>query len=172
MFSSNSDEWTTPIDFFKELDNEFHFTLDPCATHENHLCDTYFTIEEDGLKQDWSGHRVFMNPPYSKPENPCKPNCKKKKCQERGYHLDTYKAGQEDWIRKAYEESKKGALVVALIPARTDTNAFHSYIWDKNKHHPREGVEIRFIEGRLKFGGCDDPAPFPSMVVIFRTNKQ
>lgn len=63
MFSSESDEWSTPIEFYNELDKEFHFTLDPCATHENHKCSKYFTIEDDGLKQDWSGYRVFMNPP-------------------------------------------------------------------------------------------------------------
>ena len=65
LFSNNSDEWSTPLDIFKELDDEFNFTLDPCATEQNHKCDLYFTAEKDGLSQDWEGHRVFCNPPYS-----------------------------------------------------------------------------------------------------------
>lgn len=66
MFSSKSDEWSTPIDFFEKLNDEFNFTLDPCCSAENHKCSKYFTIEDDGLKQDWTGHTVFVNPPYSK----------------------------------------------------------------------------------------------------------
>ena len=135
MFSSNSDEWYTPMDFFKLLNDEFHFNLDPCATSENHKCDTYFTREIDGLSQKWGGYRVFCNPPYGR--------------------------GIGDWVKKAYEESQEpNTLVVMLIPARTDTKWFHNYIYGK--------AEIRFIKGRLKFGGCKNAAPFPSMVVIFK----
>ena len=47
-----------------------------------------------------------------------------------------------------------------LIPARTDTKAFHEYIYRK--------AEIRFVKGRLKFGNAQNSAPFPSMVVVFR----
>ena len=65
------------------------------------------------------------------------------------------------WIQKAYNSSKEGAVVVGLLPARTDTKWFHEYIYNK--------AEIRFIKGRLKFGGCKNSAPFPSMVVIWRT---
>lgn len=63
------------------------------------------------------------------------------------------------WIRKAYESSQEGATVVCLLPARTDTAVWHDYCMKG---------EIRFIRGRLKFGGCKDSAPFPSAVVIFR----
>ena len=102
-----------------------------------------------------------MNPPYLKSESVCVKNCKKKTCVKRGYHNDTYTPGQEDWIKKAYEESRKdNTIVVALLPVRTDTKAFHRYIYNK--------AEIRFVEGRLKFGGCEDAAPFPSMVVVFK----
>lgn len=55
LFTSNTDEWYTPLDFFKALDREFHFNLDPCATDENHKCDKYFTREIDGLSQKWGG---------------------------------------------------------------------------------------------------------------------
>jgi site-specific DNA-methyltransferase (adenine-specific) len=66
MFSSATDQWATPQDFFDKLDEEFHFTLDPCSTHENAKCNKHYTVEDDGLKQDWSGEIVFCNPPYGK----------------------------------------------------------------------------------------------------------
>lgn len=131
-FSSQTNEWSTPQDFFDGLDREFHFTLDPCATHESAKCDKYFTKEDDGLQQSWDNEIVFCNPPY----------------------------GREikHWVKKAAEA--KGGIVVLLIPARTDTTYFHDYIYGK--------AEIRFIKGRLKFGDGKAPAPFPSMVVVFR----
>lgn len=131
--SSKSNYWSTPRDLFYQLDDEFKFTLDPCATEINHKCKKYFTEEIDGLSQDWSGDRVFMNPPYGK------------------------EIGK--WIKKAYQESLKGALVVCLIPSRTDTSYWHDYIQDI--------AEVRFIRGRLKFGGCKSSAPFPSAIVVF-----
>lgn len=134
-FSSRSDNWATPIDFFNKLNEEFHFNLDPCANAENHKCDRYFTKEQDGLNQNWEGSRVFCNPPYGKEIN--------------------------KWVLKCSEESKKNnTLVVMLIPARTDTRWFHDYIYEK--------AEIRFIKGRLKFGESKNPAPFPSMIVVFK----
>lgn len=65
-FSSKSNEWTTPQHLFDELNQEFNFTLDPCATEENAKCSKYFTIEDDGLSKDWSNDVVFMNPPYGR----------------------------------------------------------------------------------------------------------
>ena len=104
-YSSKTNEWSTPQDFFDELDKEFNFTLDPCATSENAKCTKYFTVEDDGLKQDWSNDIVFMNPPYGR--------------------------DIKYWIKKAYEESLNGATVVCLIPARTDTAYWHDYIFGK-----------------------------------------
>jgi len=132
-FSSKSNEWSTPQEFFDSLDEEFNFTLDPCCTKETAKCKKYYTIEDDGLKQSWDAETVFCNPPY----------------------------GREikHWVKKASEA--KGGTVVMLIPARTDTIYFHDYIYKKS--------EIRFIKGRLKFGGHKNPAPFPSMVVIFKS---
>lgn len=104
-FSSKSNEWTTPQHLFDELNQEFNFTLDPCATEENAKCSKHFTIEDDGLSKDWSNDVVFMNPPYGR-------EIKK-------------------WIKKAYEESLNGATVVCLIPARTDTMYWHDFIFDK-----------------------------------------
>jgi site-specific DNA-methyltransferase (adenine-specific) len=135
LFSSATDDWATPQAFFDELNSEFHFTLDPCASPTNAKCERYYTREQDGLFKDWQGERVFCNPPY----------------------------GREiaKWVHKCYIESrKKNTLVVALLPARTDTQWFHNLIYHKAR-------EIRFIKGRLRFGGSDVNAPFPSMVVIF-----
>lgn len=66
FFSSKTDLWATPAGFFADLDAEFHFNLDPCATTENAKCKRYFTAEQDGLKQDWGGMKVFCNPPYGR----------------------------------------------------------------------------------------------------------
>lgn len=65
MMSSNTPEWATPQAFFDELDKEFHFTLDVCATPENAKCSEYYTKEQDGLSQEWHG-TVWMNPPYGR----------------------------------------------------------------------------------------------------------
>ena len=135
MFSSKKMDWTTPQDFFDELNQEFGFTLDVASSKENHKCDKYFTEEENGLIQDWSNNVCFCNPPYGR-------EIKK-------------------WVKKCYEEGKKeNTIVVMLIPARTDTSYFHDYIYNKS--------EIRFIRGRLRFGDGKSPAPFPSMVVIYK----
>lgn len=137
MFSSKTDQWATPNDFFDKLNEEFHFTLDPCADEINHKCEKYYTKEDDGLKQSWNNERVFCNPPYGR------------------------EIGK--WVEKAYAENMiGGAYVVMLIPARTDTKWFHDYIYNK------PNVEIRFIKGRLRFGNSENPAPFPSMLVIFK----
>lgn len=66
MMSSNTDEWSTPQQLFDQLDEEFHFTLDPCSTDENAKCEKHYTKEQDGLKQDWTGEKVFCNPPYGR----------------------------------------------------------------------------------------------------------
>ncbi len=55
MYTRKSDEWATPDPLFQELDREFHFDLDACASDENHKCDRYFTREQDGLSQNWGG---------------------------------------------------------------------------------------------------------------------
>ena len=63
MFSSKTDNWATPQEFFDELDREFHFDLDPAADENNHKCDKYFTVKENGLLQSWGGAiRYFAIP--------------------------------------------------------------------------------------------------------------
>ena len=137
MFSSATDNWSTPQDFFDKLNDEFHFTLDVCADENNHKCEHYYTKEINGLSRPWIG-TIWCNPPYGRKIS--------------------------EWVRRAYISSHIGsATVVMLLPARTDTRWFHDYIYNKSN------TEIRFIKGRLKFGGCKNSAPFPSMVVIFRS---
>jgi site-specific DNA-methyltransferase (adenine-specific) len=134
FFSSKSEEWATPQDFFEQIDKEFHFNLDACATAENAKCDKYYTKEQDGLSQEWNGI-VWCNPPYGR------------------------SIGM--WVKKAYESK---ATVVLLVPARTDTKWFHDYVLGK--------AEVRFVKGRLKFGGCKNSAPFPSMLVVYKFEKE
>lgn len=55
MFSSNTDRWSTPQDFFDKLNAEFRFNLDPCADESNHKCDMWYSPEQDGLKKSWGG---------------------------------------------------------------------------------------------------------------------
>ena len=135
LYSSRSEEWPTPQTFFDELNREFKFTLDPCATSENAKCNAYFTQQDDGLKQNWRRHRVFCNPPYGK--------------------------AMREWARKCFEASQRGALVVLLAHARTDTRWFHDWVYGK-------AHEIRFVRGRLRFGYGTQSAPFPSLVAIYR----
>lgn len=98
-FSSKTDLWSTPQDFYDKLNGEFNFTLDPCATDDNHKTAKYFTIKDDGLKQDWSNDIVFMNPPYGR------------------------EIGK--WVKKA---SESNTTVVCLVPSRTDTRWWHDYV--------------------------------------------
>ena len=105
MFSSATDNWATPQDFFDKLNAEFHFDLDVCADEINHKCDKYYTKEQDGLAMQWKG-TVWCNPPYGR---------------EIG-----------SWVRKALFASVGGATVVMLIPARTDTKWFHDYIYKRD----------------------------------------
>lgn len=137
MFSSKTDLWATPQDFFDKLDAEFHFNLDVCALPENAKCAAFYTPEMDGLSQPWYGN-CWCNPPYGR------------------------QVGR--WVAKAAQSAAEGATVVMLLPARTDTAWFHDYIYGR--------AEVRFVRGRLKFGGSTNSAPFPSMVVIFRPGDE
>lgn len=138
LMSSNSNEWYTPKVLYEELNKEFNFTLDPCATKQSAKCEKFYTITEDGLKQDWGSEIVFINPPYGREIS--------------------------KWVKKAYEESIKGALCVMLIPARTDTSYWHNYIFGK-------ASDIRFLRGRIKFekqdGTTMGSAPFPSAIIVW-----
>jgi len=102
-FSSQDQTWSTPQDFYNELNKEFNFTLDPCCSKETAKCEKFYTEETDGLAQSWDGETVFMNPPYGRVIG--------------------------HWIKKASEI--KNGTVVCLIPSRTDTRYFHDYLYQK-----------------------------------------
>lgn len=106
MFSSKTSEWETPQDFYDRLDGEFHFTLDPAASDDNHKCEKYYTKNQDGLIHLWANETVFCNPPYGQ------------------------QIGQ--WVEKGYITARNSDKpVVMLLPARTDTRWFHDYIYGK-----------------------------------------
>ena len=131
--------WSTPAEIFQPLDSEFAFTIDACAEPWNAKCPQFLSPEVDGLSVPWRG-TVWMNPPY-------------------GREIDK-------WIRKAYRESKRGALVVCLVPARTETAWWHDYCLNG---------EIRFVRGRINFTdatGKSGRPRFGSAIVIFHPSGE
>lgn len=149
LFSSNSEEWETPSNLFEELNNEFQFDTDLCASDKNAKCSHYIkkgsSYYNTGLDRNdtlpYVGKSAFMNPPYGR------------------------KIGE--FVRKAYLLAfRDKKTVVCLLPARTDTKWWHNYCMKAD--------EIRFLKGRVKFINPDNrnaklqSAPFPSAIVIFR----
>ncbi len=131
-FGQGRSDWETPDEIFIPLKQEFNFTIDVCASKNTAKCQRFYTKEIDGLSQNWNGDRCWMNPPFGK---------------------------QGAWVKKAFEESKKGATVVCLLPARTNTNWWHDYCMKGN---------IRFIRGRPRFKGAKYGLPQPLAIVIFK----
>ena len=139
MFLSKTGEWETPQWLFDEYNTAYKFTLDVCASSENKKCVLYYSKESDALAKD-SDWLIRGNAWMNPP-----------------YGREIGK-----WVEKAFEQSNKylGKAVVCLLPARTDTKWFHDYCMAGN---------IRFLKGRLKFGNSKNSAPFPSMIVIFKS---
>lgn len=138
MQAAQSVEWETPAGLFEQLDAEYGpFTLDVAATDANAKCANWYTIEDDALVKPWMGV-VWCNPPYD---------------------------ALRIFMAKAISEVDRGNAkrVVMLIPARTDTQAFHLMAFAR-------AARIEFLRGRVRFGsggGTSKPAPFPSCVVVF-----
>lgn len=139
MPKARTDEWETPHDLFRGLDARYSFNLDPCATPENAKCRAYFTKEVDGLRQPWAASkllaercRALVNPPFSQ---------------------------LTKFVAKCYAESRMGALVVGLLPAKTSSRWFGDYCM--------RASEIFFIRGRLHYGNAKSNATFHSMVVVW-----
>lgn len=158
-FSSGNDCWGTPQDLFDSLNKIHGFNIDVCALPENAMCHTYCippvgaehhvlwpgTALVDAFNQDLSNLTCWMNPPYSQ----------------------LYR-----WLGLADKWRRNGSKFVCLFPSRTDTKAWHDFVWDTEACTPRPGVDVNFLKGRLKFKGAKDPAPFPSVVVTFNPIKQ
>lgn len=136
-YSSATDEWGTPRELFDKYLVRYALDLDVCATPGREMLPRYFSPEQDGLKQPWGKARCWMNPPYGRKI--------------------------KHWVKKAAYSALDGALVVGLLPARTDTEWWHEYVL------PFAAVE--FLRGRVKFVAADGrtryPAPFPSAIVIW-----
>lgn len=146
LYSSRSEEWETPGYIFNPLRDEFHFTLDAAASGTNFKCARYISKAQNALnpncnwvEQAGFGHSIWLNPPYGR------------------------KIGQ--WMAKAKHTAQIGCPVVCLVHARTDTLWFHNYCYNQSD----VCVEMRFIKGRVKFVGGKSSAPFPSMLIIFRS---
>lgn len=142
LLKSSSDEWETPQEVFNYLNGVYKFTLDAASTPQNAKCAEFYTQHQNALIQPWDG-RVFLNPPYSK-------------------------GNQYRFIEKAINEvrnNSKCEIVVALVPARTDTKLWHDLIF-------KNASEVIFIKGRLKFLNPNNPnssgnsSTFPSCVVV------
>lgn len=131
-FSSNKEDWPTPPEIFEPLQKRYRLERDVCASPENAKLPLFWTKEDDALSKPWDG-RLWMNPPYGR---------------------DIGK-----WLKKAFEAAQYGAIVVCLIPARTDTKWWHDYVMNS--------AEVVFIKGRITFEGAESGAPFPSAVVKF-----
>jgi phage N-6-adenine-methyltransferase len=122
LYSSKSDLYPTPRDFFDRVNRRFGpLTTDVCALPENAKCPTYFTPEIDGLKQQWTG-RCWCNPPFGKTIGL--------------------------WLTKAVESAKTGATVVCLLPARVDTKWWHSYVKPFASHIEFPKGRLCFGEGK------------------------
>lgn len=146
MYSSATDNWPTPADFYDRLDAEFGFGLDVCSSTTNHKAPAYFALDHedperrDGLTADWAADdsvgAIWMNPPYGR--------------------------GIETWMSKAHGTARQsGRTVVCLVPVRTPSRWWHDWVLET-------GAEVRYVKGRITFGDAKHAAPFGSAVVIYR----
>lgn len=142
-FTSKEDEWGTPIREFREWDREFNFNYDPCADPKRLLKPgiEYDTKESNGLNADWTGKRVFVNPPYG---------------------------DIKTWVKKCYGERNRADLIVLLIFSRTDTKYFHNYIYHVADLRFVKG-RLKFTNLNKPEFKQQTPT-FPSMLCIFRNN--
>jgi phage N-6-adenine-methyltransferase len=146
LYSSVTDNWPTPQDFYDRLDAEFGFELDVCSSRANRKAPSYFALDHedvdrrDGLEADWSDGgatgTVWMNPPYGKTIR--------------------------EWMSKAFDTAHTtGRTVVCLVPVRSSSQWWHDLVLNT-------GAEVRYVKGRLTFGDATNSAAFASAVVIYR----
>jgi len=156
--SSKTGEWSTPEWLFKQLDDEFHFQLDVACTVKNQKCKDGWGLDNTvfGFKSHY--HINAINKQWHGWIDECRRPITQIWCNPPYHNL-------EKWINHGYEASLYGCTVVFLLPTtKTDQRWWHEIIIPN-------AAEIRFIEGRVKFGGAPNAAPFPSVVVIFKPDK-
>ena len=155
MFSKATDLWETPDELFEQFHRTQKFTLDAAADESNHKLDRWFGpggIAEDALSVDWTGERVWLNPPYSQ--------------------------AKEFLAKAVHEQIMNGVPSCVLVPSRTDTKWFHEYVWSAPYCVVHPWVrKLHFLKGRVKFIQQADSelhfniqnkpnsAPFPSLVI-------
>ena len=140
---NSKDDWGTPSKLFKQLDHEFHFTIDVAADEISAKCKRFYDIAKDGLKQSWKGERVFCNPPYS------------------GRQIGT-------WVKKAFGEKSDAEIIVMVLPVRTDRAYFHNFILGH-----AEIRFIRGRPSFIPLAGQDTGSPsFGTMIIIYQKDKQ
>lgn len=138
LFSSARQDWATPRWLFDALDAEFGFDLDAAASDANALVGRYLTEADDALDSSWQPAKAAYCNPPYARSN----------------------GGLAAWLAKARSEAALGTTVVLLVPARVDAGW-----WTRHVLH---ADEVRFIDGRLRFEGATEPAPFPSAIVVYR----
>lgn len=143
LFSRLAGDWETPAEIFDRIRLEFAPTLDVAANALNSKCRRYFTEEDDGLRQPWAPEVVWMNPPYGR--------------------------GLRAWTEKAVTESRRGAVVLGLIPCRTDTLWWHRDVLGA-------ALEVRFLPGRVRYILPErrgrSQATFPTVLVIWNDKRR
>jgi phage N-6-adenine-methyltransferase len=136
-----TDERATPQELYDELNAEFHFTCDLAAAYDNYKHTNYYSIAppNSAFKHEWTGV-CFCNPPYS---------------------------DIPSWLYRARTQvNLHDSTIVFLLPCDGSTHWFHEYVWDKNIHAARSGIQLRFLDKRYKFGGYSNSAKFATIVVV------
>lgn len=150
VHAKGNDERRTPKWLFRQLDREFHFKVDAAATSKNKLCAQHYgpgakDADRNALRVSRWASSAWLNPPYSK-------------------------AGK--FVEKAAQQAATyGVTTVLLLASRTDTRYWHDHIWDRTRHRPYPGVQLRFWKGRLHFDKEEHGAPFPSVIVVMKGHR-
>ena len=131
-FNRDKKDYETPDNIFNPLNEEFGFTLDVCSNDANAKCERHYTEEDDGLNMEWNGV-CWMNPPFGRV--------------------------MKKWVKKAFDEWKRGNTVVCLLPARTNTVWWHDWVMQG---------EVRFLRGEIKFKGYERGLWMPMAIVVFK----
>lgn len=142
---AHSDEWSVPRQVFDPLNEQHDFTVDAAASPDNTKCECFWSREDNGLEQDWTGERVWCAPPRRE---------------------------ASAWVEKA---AVSECLTVMVLPADTGSKWFHRYVWEEEASQPKQDVLVRILPDKIKASTDSKdripPAPFPAMVVTFKPKQ-